>query len=312
MLFFLKLSKTIDKRASITYNKVMASLKHKKITLQPNATQIYSGINIVDCGFQAPDHTHEEGPLYKTENVLQYMVGGEGVYEIAGKSYPLTEGALFLLPKNVQLSYRANKENPYTYWWLGFDGEFVDKLIKQTGFSPENPILYPSDKRLATLFQNIFSCLKKNTNVSLTRAMGYFYELFALLLSLKEENNQKMPTAKPEYIKKAIHYITHNYAQPITIASIANKLGLNRMYFCTLFKKETGVSPYQYLAKVRLEKARKMLMTTDATVTEISMQCGFNSINTFSDSFKASTGWSPQQYRKAKREVNKPTTKKKE
>ncbi len=89
----------------------------------------------------------------------------------------------------------------------------------------------------------------------------------------------------------------------MTIAELANHLGLNRMYFCTIFKKELKVSPYQYLAKYRLEKARKMLVTTDATVTEISLSCGFSSINTFSDSFKAETGWSPLQYRKAKREI---------
>ncbi len=274
-----------------------------KLQLEINTNQLYNNINIVECGFQSADPTHDQGPLKKTEYVIQYILGGKGTYTIRGKTHELSGGDLFFLPKNEPLAYRADQTNPYFYWWLGFDGELAAELTQQIGFSAETPILHYQSKKLETLFSSIYACLKRNSLVSLTRANGYLYELFSLLLGLRTENTISLSTKQNQYIKGALSYIAQNFNSDLTVTELADHLGLNRTYFCMIFKNAMKISPMKYIMKYRIDQARKLLVENQSNVSEVAIQCGFNSISNFSVQFKSVTGYTPQQYRKAKREA---------
>ncbi len=274
--------------------------KTQKINLRINTVRAYNNINIVECGLQSADPFHNEGPLCKTEFVLQYMLGGEGEYTVDGKTHHLVKGDIFYLPKNVMLSYKASQDAPYYYWWLGFDGELADVLLEQIGFTPTHPIIHYVSKDLEQLFSNIFKCLQQNSMVSVMRAKAYLYELFSCLLALNNDNNQPIRPDKSLYIKQAISFIQHNFATEITASDIAHVLSLNRTYFSELFKEETGVSPMQFLIKYRMEQASKLLLSTSLSVSNIARQCGFKNPSNFTFQFRQRTGYTPRQYRTAK------------
>jgi len=99
-------------------------------------------------------------------------------------------------------------------------------------------------------------------------------------------------------IQRAIEIMNAHYGEKISIPFLAEKVNRSETHFSRLFKQETGCSPNEYLIRIRIEKARKLLSQTRMNATEIALECGFSSTAHFSDTFKKNTGVSPVQYRK--------------
>lgn len=98
-------------------------------------------------------------------------------------------------------------------------------------------------------------------------------------------------------IRRVIDRIYQNPGEPITIDDMARTAMFSKFHFTRLFQQATGVSPGRFLSAVRLQKAKKLLLSTSLSVTEISNQVGYSSVGTFSSRFKNSVGLSPTAYR---------------
>jgi AraC-like DNA-binding protein len=80
----------------------------------------------------------------------------------------------------------------------------------------------------------------------------------------------------------------------------------SKFYFTRFFQRVTGLSPGRFLSAVRLQQAKKLLLSTGLTVTEVSYRVGYNSIGTFSSRFRESVGLSPTSYRQQRGLVERP------
>ena len=101
-----------------------------------------------------------------------------------------------------------------------------------------------------------------------------------------------------DYTNRAIGLIEQHYSGNITVQSIADTLNIDRSYFSNFFKKETGLSPKQYLINHRLSKALELLDKGKYTVSVVSASVGFSDLFTFSRCFKKHYGVSPSEYKR--------------
>lgn len=101
-------------------------------------------------------------------------------------------------------------------------------------------------------------------------------------------------------IARTVAHIEKNYAQDISLKTMAYDLNINAAYLGQLFKTETGQLFSAFLNKTRIENAKKMLLKTNLALSEISLQCGYTNISYFYNIFKKYTGQTPSQYRKTK------------
>ena len=131
---------------------------------------------------------------------------------------------------------------------------------------------------MTCLMQELLLCLKRN---------GIF--VYEKIKSRKDFSTD---------IEDAIHYIALNYALPITLVEVAEKVNLSPTYLSKKFKKVTGMTFIEYLNYIRLKQASQALLTTDNSITEIAVDCGFNSSNYFKDLFRKVNGVSPRTFRK--------------
>ena len=86
-------------------------------------------------------------------------------------------------------------------------------------------------------------------------------------------------------------------AASILLDEIALNANMSRTYFCTVFKKLNGLSPWEYIGLKRIQMAKKLLENTRKSILEISLECGFNNISHFNRAFKGVTGRKPSEYR---------------
>lgn len=108
---------------------------------------------------------------------------------------------------------------------------------------------------------------------------------------------EHVPTKNNEIIKKAIQYISKNYANALTLELVANQVHLNPSYFSTIFKQSTGSSFKEYLNMVRIEESKRLLSNTEYSLIDIAVATGFEDQSYFTKVFKKYTGLTPKQYR---------------
>ena len=98
-------------------------------------------------------------------------------------------------------------------------------------------------------------------------------------------------------LRKAENFILENYTRKISLKEISAIAGLSPPYFSTIFKEEMGENLSKYLNRLRVEKASRLLLETDMSLSEIAACCCFEDQSWFSKIFKAYTGISPGKYR---------------
>ena len=102
-------------------------------------------------------------------------------------------------------------------------------------------------------------------------------------------------------VRLACEYIEKNFQENINLNKISNYVSLSKNYFCNIFKKETGITIWDYLIRIRMEEAKRMLLETEQKTYEISEKVGYDDPSYFGRLFKKYTGFTPIEFRDSSR-----------
>jgi AraC-like DNA-binding protein len=98
-------------------------------------------------------------------------------------------------------------------------------------------------------------------------------------------------------VERAIEKMRSNFGDKLTIDDLARSAMFSKFHFSRVFQRVTGVSPGRFLSAMRIEEAKRLLLSTSITVADIGHRVGYNSVGTFSSRFSGSVGVSPITYR---------------
>ena len=105
-------------------------------------------------------------------------------------------------------------------------------------------------------------------------------------------------TPEPAQITRARRYIEEQHKENISLAAVARRAGMSRFSFCKVFKRVTGLNFTHYRCRIRVEKAKNLLLNLNYRVSEIAFESGFQSVTEFNRAFKRIAGESPTSYRR--------------
>ena len=244
--------------------------------------QHYRGYNPVQFGSESCLSGHFFGPSVRTHWLLHYVVYGCGIFVRDDVSYEVKPGDIFVIPPYEETYYEADKKNPWRYIWIGFttDEDVPEQLQKPVVHCPG----------AGAVFEDMLRCemLENGKSAFLTAKI---WEMISVLLEGGEP--------EVDYIKKALNYMKAEYVHGITVQQVAERLNMNRSYFSELFKERMGVSPQQYLIRLRMERAAELLTVYGESPTTAAVSVGYPDIYHFSKMFKQHFGVSPRNYQKA-------------
>jgi AraC-like DNA-binding protein/ligand-binding sensor protein len=124
-------------------------------------------------------------------------------------------------------------------------------------------------------------------------------EIFGRHLSiLSNQIAIESSATEPAAVARAKHFIAQNQDSAICLASVAKAVNTSTFYFCKLFKRTTGLTFTDYLARVRIERAKKLLLDPNRRVSEVAYDVGFQSLPHFNRVFRRVAGESPTNYRR--------------
>lgn len=127
--------------------------------------------------------------------------------------------------------------------------------------------------------------------VALTAHLIQFY-------AVEQDLLQRAITSEAAKIERAKDYIQAHLTEKLSLKAIANTIDLSQHHFCRVFKKTTGLSPWQYVIQQKIALAKQLLKNSPLTVVQISLRLGYSTSAQFSNFFRHHTGVTPSAYRK--------------
>ncbi len=127
--------------------------------------------------------------------------------------------------------------------------------------------------------------------VSLLETFADHLEVITNQIVVQTEN------AEPPLVKKAKAFLEENFAEEISLEQVARSVSTSTFYFCKAFKKATGLTFTEFLTRLRIEKAKEMLLAPHTRISEAAFAVGFQSLSQFNRAFKKIVGRSPTEYR---------------
>lgn len=226
-------------------------------------------------------------------HLITFISKGRGTFEIEDKVYELKKNQLFIIPAGYWFRYTADATNPWRYSWIGFLG-IKSNFIYQA--AEKHQFVYDCED--AGHYESMIAAILDSSGDSFSSFLKINGLMYGLLGDLTEEIGILNQSSNQQLSTLARHYMDLHYHDQILMSDVADFVGVHPNYLANVFKKETGISPKQYLSNLRIKKAKELLLETTDSVSLISQSVGFTDSLSFSKFFKKETGGSPLQYRK--------------
>ena len=255
-------------------------------------------LTVYNTGFQQCEAGYQWGPALRDHYLIHYITTGKGYYRLNGATYPLTSGDLFIVFESSVISYQADQEEPWEYYWVGFNGTEAKRLLQMTAFSRENPVLHIGDHsdEVKRLLLNIYN--SRGTNPSSEVQMcGHLLLFLSKLIELNTDGHHASHTSSV-YVDQALQFIQYNYSHKIDVTEIAKSIGVSRSHLYRIFIENLSISPNEYLIRFRINEACSLLHNSALSIGQIANSVGFDDALYFSRVFKKIKKVSPSQYLK--------------
>lgn len=218
-----------------------------------------------------------------------YTFGGCGYLEYRGKNYSILPGQVFVIDCDEYQEYGAREEG-WQFFWAHFKGA-ESRSIVQSVLRTGGPVYRTEDQ--TEFFNELFiradnPCAKSNLLIS--------ERIYSLLIQLMLQAGESRSLSEP--VELAVNHIEMHFSQEMTLDDIAQAARMSKYHLAREFKKQLNQSPYDYLLRLRLRKAKFFLLTTDDSVAQIAEKCGFGNLSGFFRQFRQMENCSPLQYRK--------------
>lgn len=228
---------------------------------------------------------------------LQFVVEGVAEYIVEGTSYLTRRGDLLFHRPHERHSVRTVEHEPYVCVSIVFHFGKLDVPIH--GLTGEHHYLgnfhnHPLESMLSQLVAHYHQPGLEHQLLAQSQLLRVFGEIGILR---KEQSPQKKASAK--YRARLVlvkNYITEHYREQIRHTDIERISGFSRNYLIRQYKSVYGMTPFEYLTSIRVERAKELAIQHDLTVSEIAERTGYSDVHTFGRMFKRKTGMSLSQY----------------
>lgn len=225
--------------------------------------------------------------------LLIVMMEGTLNYQTRKQRGTLRVGQALLLDCNQPHSYQAQGACSFTF--IHFDGAQSREIYEHINRASGSVIRLTDSTRMHELVGELLSYMRDDRRVNESQTSAMLYGILMVLMQsggVSGEGNTGNAV-----VDEAISYIQTHLSDVLTVETIAANAGYSPSYFSHVFHDETGMSPYRFVMKSRMDQAMQLLQTTRMSVQDIAFQVGFNSAANFCYAFRREKGMSPHEYR---------------
>ncbi len=237
--------------------------------------------------------TRSERPDYQ----LIYTREGTATITVNGITAPMGKDSVVVIDCMKLHDYRTASSEPWIYDFIHFNGSGV-KLYEPYLLDT----LHVMQNTDASVFKHAFDIILgqqlRNDILSCSQTLTLIASMLNALMEARERPD--LPSNSiAESLNPAVKYVHENYNAEISIDTLSELCFLSKYYFIRRFRQVTGESPHQYLIKVRISEAKKLLAQSNDSIEQIALGVGFSNYSSFVTQFKRLTNVTPREYRSA-------------
>lgn len=276
------------------------------------------GLQVNTVGFQQiqpyepyPPGNHPTRYLFSSdkgrvlnEYQLLYISEGKGFFMSDSKERTaINAGNMFLLFPGEWHKYAPLSNTGWNEYWIGFEGDNMDARVVNDFFSKEEPIFSVGiNTEVIDLYRKAID-IAKQQQVGYQQLLGGIVNLLLGIMYSHHKLSSFKNLNVTNEIETAKRIIYEHFQEAISPDAIAEKVNMSYSWFRRVFKEYTGLTPYQYIQEVRIQKSKELLTNTRYNSQEIAFKVGFENSDYFCTAFKKRTRYTPIQYRKLTRTV---------
>ena len=233
------------------------------------------------------------------EYQMVYITEGSGWFRSVSvpRAVRVTAGTVIFLFPGEWHTYHPDRSTGWSERWVGFYGKQVVRLCEQGFFSPQEPVLKIGiSQTVVRLYDDLIRYAGERKNCHQQLLAGLIGHLLGLI---RYKCNNREDSADPmrDRINRACILMNEDTAGILDPEGIAARLGMSYTWFRKQFKKYAGMPPAQYRIRLKLARAKEMLIATDQPVSTVAYEAGFESIGHFCNLFKQQEGMTATEFR---------------
>ncbi len=253
-----------------------------------------SPLDIDMMGFSGDISITKFGPGKRDSYIIHYVTKGKGYYN--GKA--VTEGQGFLIYPGQKHEYHSDTESHWEFLWIISNDERMKDVFERYNVNDDLIFNY-----------SCYTSMKKLVNDLFTRHAEIIdsFEMLEIFLRIfnshahKKVSVQHTPNSKI-YMNFCIDYIENNIHKKITVNELSRLVGVSQPYLHKMFSNEFNISTKEYITLHKINRAKKLLVETDMSITEIASFVGYSDVLVFSKVFFSKEKISPQKYRQREKD----------
>ena len=226
---------------------------------------------------------------------LQYISGGKAQIRIDGHAYEVQKGDVVVYSAGV-----LHDEAPDSNCGMAFYNCAV-KNFRAPLLPPDiQPVLHTAEMSplVETIFREMFEQISQKKNYSGAICHNLLNALLIILLTQIPHEKIIRRDKFDASLRLCKKFLDEHFTENISVAQMSKLAHMSVSGFAHHFKKVFGLAPGQYLIRLKIGMAQKLLIGTDKSITEISIELGYDNVSHFNNQFKKFVGASPQSYRK--------------
>ncbi len=231
------------------------------------------------------------------DNLLIYCASGRGSLAAGDWSGRIGPGQLILLPQGLPHEYRAHRLQPWTVYWVHFQGSASGIFLQNLGFREGRPVV---DAGLSPALAGSFTSLLevRHTGYSTQAFINAANHLRHLLTQLAVDAGLERGRGDTGFdLGQVQAYMREHIDRSLSLDDLAARASLSKYHFSKRYKTLTGYSPIKHFLNMKMEYACRLLDGTDMSVQAVAAALGYEDPLYFSRQFSKTIGTSPRAYR---------------
>lgn len=250
-------------------------------------------------GYYPKAHGHQMQRDLHDDHLLIYCLGGTADLQVEGRPHRIGRGDLVLLPRDCVHRYQADEDDPWSIFWVHFEGALSDSFIENFGYSFEQPTLpLGVQPRVVEDFETLLAV--RQSGFSQKVYIHVANHLRRLLTYIAVQIAKARHGHQPLNLDEIHGQMLHHLHGQLDLDQLATHVNLSRFYFAKRYKELTGCSPIQRFIRFKMEHAAYLLDTTRKPIAGVARELGYEDAYYFSRLFKKVIGLSPRDYRRVK------------
>lgn len=225
---------------------------------------------------------------------IELMLRGSAVQVLNGVRYEMIPGDIYMLNPT---DFHSMETTGATVYNIMFSEDMLDKEVLQKILSIGKNIFFHLDSREMQNIEFLISRMLYEfihyTDYSDTIIQNLLECLFIMILRKCNFDAKDKASAENDSVRKAILYLHSHYQEDPTLTQLSEIAGLNKNYFSSLFHNSTGKTYKEYINSLKLDHAKKLVLTGNTPINEICYDSGYKSFTNFLRVFKETYGVSP-------------------